>query len=145
MSRNIIFVLIHHCHKLLDLNRLNVQDSHLHDQGSSLCLPIHRRVPSFPAPLILLPWWWSSRSLRTVGTDVSDYMVPHTSRQKSSIQVYQFQWHGLFKQWLITLLVGGDLQDGFWIGWLDLLHHAHSHNSGLQVIQRYRCPPLHMH
>jgi hypothetical protein len=31
-----------------------------------------------------------------------------------------------------------DLQDGFWIGWLDLLT-PYSHNSGLQAIQRFRC------
>jgi hypothetical protein len=30
---------------------------------------------------------------------------------------------------------------GFWIGWLDLLHLIHSHNSGLQAIQHY--PILH--
>jgi hypothetical protein len=27
--------------------------------------------------------------------------------------------------------------NGFWIGWLDLLHLMHSHSSGLHVIQRY--------
>jgi hypothetical protein len=32
----------------------------------------------------------------------------------------------------------GDLLDGFWIGWLDLLHLIHSHSSGLHAIQRYR-------
>jgi hypothetical protein len=28
--------------------------------------------------------------------------------------------------------------DGFWIGLLDLFHCIHSHNMGLQAIQRYR-------
>jgi hypothetical protein len=28
--------------------------------------------------------------------------------------------------------------DGFWIGWLDLLHLVHLHNSGLHTTQRYR-------
>jgi hypothetical protein len=32
--------------------------------------------------------------------------------------------------------------EGFWIGWLDLLHLIHLHSSGLQAIQRYRYSTL---
>jgi hypothetical protein len=88
MSRNIIFVLTYNRHKLLDLIHLRIHDSHYHDQGSSLCPPIPHRVPSFPRSAH--SFTLMMKFLRTVGTDVSDYMVPQTRRQSSSVQVYQF-------------------------------------------------------
>jgi hypothetical protein len=39
--------------------------------------------------------------------------------------------------WLNVVTCRGDLQDGVWIGWLDLLSLIHSHSSGLQAIRRY--------
>jgi hypothetical protein len=140
MSKNIIFVLIHHCYKLLDLNRLSVHDSHSHDQGSSLCPPIPRRVPSFPAPLILCP------DDGAAGPSEPSALMHQTTwfhkPEDRNLQYRSISFNGMvyLSSDRLHCYAGGDLQDGFWIGWLDLLHHAHSHNLGLQVIQRYRWP-----